>query len=80
DLKYEMTHEVIGKNSAVVEYSSSGTLENNEKGVPAYMRGKKYVLKNCTRMDFENGKIVSEATYFDQVSFLKQMGYFEQKK
>ncbi len=80
DLKYTITHVVEGTNGVTVEYTSEGTLENNEPGVPPFMRGKHYVLKNIVRMDIRNGKIVDEATYFDQVSFLKQMGFFNAEK
>jgi steroid delta-isomerase-like uncharacterized protein len=80
DLKYTITHVVEGTNGVTVEYTSEGTLENNEPGVPPFMRGKHYVLKNIVRMDIQNNKIVNEATYFDQVSFLKQMGFFNAEK
>lgn len=76
DLKYTITHIIEGTNGATVEYTSEGTLEKNEQGVPPFMRGKHYVLKNIVRMDIQNGKITDEATYFDQVSFLRQMGFF----
>ena len=41
---------------------------------------KKYLLKNIVRIDIDGNKITGEYTYFDQVSFLKQMGFFDQKK
>ncbi len=78
DLKYTITRVVETNKSVVVEYTSEGTIEHNEQGVPDYMRGKHYVLKNITRMDIAGGRIVDETTYFDQVSFLRQMGFFEQ--
>jgi steroid delta-isomerase-like uncharacterized protein len=78
DLSYKVTNTVFGDNSVVVEYTCEGTLQGLEEGVPAYMHGKKYSLVNSTRMDVENGKIVREMTYFDQVSFLRQMSFFEQ--
>jgi steroid delta-isomerase-like uncharacterized protein len=80
DLTYHVTHRVFGENSVVIEYTCEGTLQGLEDGVPAYMKGKKYSLVNCTRMDIKNGLIVYEMTYFDQVSFLRQMGFFEQLK
>lgn len=80
DLKYTVTHVIEGTDGATVEYTSEGTLEQNEQGVPAFMRGKHYVLKNICRMDIRDGKIVAEATYFDQVSFLRQMGFFDSRK
>gem|GEM_PF-6925352 len=38
------------------------------------MIGKKYTLKNCTRIDIKKGKIAHEMTYFDQLAFLRQVG------
>lgn len=78
DLRIELTNLVLTDTCVVVEYISSGTLEKIETGVPDYMRGKKYTLKNCTRMDIRNGKIIHQVNYFDQVAFLRQMGFFEQ--
>ncbi|PWT77497.1 MAG: hypothetical protein C5B59_03950 [Bacteroidetes bacterium] len=77
DLKNELTNVVLTDTCAVVEYTSSGTLLKNETGVPEYMRGKKYTIKNCTRMDIRNGKIIHQVNYFDQVAFLRQMGFFD---
>src|SRR5215471_16466420 len=78
-LKYTITN-ILARNEAVVaEYVSSGQMTNAEANIPAYMKGKKYSLKNCTRFNVKKSKITSIVTYFDQVSFLKQMGFFEQK-
>jgi len=79
DLTHELLHMVANDSAVVIEYRSSGTLKNNEPNVPDYMRGKKYILINCTSMDIRNGKIIRQATYFDQVSFLRQMGFFDRK-
>lgn len=77
DLKFTITQLTIGPSTAVVEYTTEGTLQKAEAGTPAYMLGKKYVLKNITRLNVEGGKIIDSESYFDQVSFLKQMGFFE---
>ena len=77
DLRYELSNLIITDSALVVEYMSYGTLMNLEKNTPAYMRGKQYALKNCTRMDMRNGKIMKQASYFDQVAFLRQMGFFD---
>lgn len=77
DLKYEIKNIITTDNNIVIEYNSSGTFESPEKGTPEYMRGKKYSLNNCTRMDITNGKIAIQVFYFDQVSFLRQVGFFE---
>ncbi len=78
DLKYTITKITYGDNSATIEYESTGTMLSPEKGTPAYMNGKKYTLKNCTVMQFKDNKIVYESTYFDQVAFLRQVGFFDQ--
>lgn len=78
-LKYTITNIVATNNATVVEYTSGGQMTNLEANIPEYMRGRKYILKNCTRFNFANSKITGIVTYFDQVSFLKQMGFFDQK-
>ena len=78
DLQEKITRMIVTDSSVVLEYISEGTLLHPENGTPAYMRGKKYVLQNCTRMDIRDGRITEQATYFDQVSFLRQMGFFDQ--
>ncbi|OCX53638.1 hypothetical protein BEL04_04915 [Mucilaginibacter sp. PPCGB 2223] len=79
DLKYTITDVIYSDTSAVISYTSTGTMINLEGGSPAYMQGKRYTLNNCTVMHIKAGKIVDEATYFDQVSFLRQMDFFNQK-
>jgi steroid delta-isomerase-like uncharacterized protein len=81
DLKFEVIRTTINSESIVIEYTSSGTMQQSplEAVVPAYMIGKPYTLKNCTRIDVKDGKIVAEMTYFDQLAFLRQMGFFDQK-
>lgn len=79
DLKYTITNITIGKGTAVVEYTSAGTMTHLEKEVPAYYQGKSYTLRHCARLDFSGGKIAHEYTYFDRVSFLAQMGFFDNR-
>ena len=78
DLEQKITHLVSTDSCLVIEYDSWGTLSNPEQQTPEYMRGKKYLLHNCTRMTVREGKIIQQKTYFDQVSFLRQMGFFEE--
>jgi steroid delta-isomerase-like uncharacterized protein len=81
DLKYEITHiGCSGDTTVFVEFNSTGTILNREAGVPEYMQGKKYVLKNCSVFEMKDHKIKAERCYFDQVAFLRQMGFFEQEK
>ena len=79
DLVYKITKTIYGDNSVTIEYESTGTMTNLEGGSPAYMQGKKYTLKNITLIQIKNGKIIYDSTYFDQVSFLRQMDFFNQK-
>ncbi len=79
DLKFTIINIITNDTAIVIEYYSSGTMQNLEGNAPEYMRGKKYTLKNCARMNMKNGKITEQRYYFDQVSFLKQVGFFDQK-
>ncbi len=81
DLKFEVTRMITTNETVVIEYNSGGTMQQSplEAVIPEYMIGKKYTLRNVTRMDFKDGKIIGEMTYFDQLSFLRQMGFFDQK-
>ncbi len=79
DMKHELINLVLTSNTIVIEYFSGGTFSHPEPGTPDYMKGKKYRLQNSTRMDIRNGKIIKQVNYFDQVSFLKQVGFFDQK-
>ncbi|WP_298300071.1 nuclear transport factor 2 family protein [Hydrotalea sp.] len=78
NLQYHITHTVYSKNEAVVEYMATGTLQHGEAGTPAYMIGKDYTLQQITRFTFLDNHITSAYSYFDQVSFLKQVGFFDQ--
>ncbi|HLX91524.1 MAG TPA: nuclear transport factor 2 family protein, partial [Puia sp.] len=78
DLVHHATSIFTNEHAIVVEYTFAGTMANPEKSAPAYMKGKKYVLKACSRMDVWNGKITAQSFYFDQAAFLRQVGFFEQ--
>ncbi len=80
DLRFDIGNVYFSSDSiAVVEYTQSGTLSTPEPGEPAYMIGKKYLLNTCTIFTFRNNKIVTESTYFDQLSFLRQIGFFDHR-
>jgi steroid delta-isomerase-like uncharacterized protein len=78
DLIYTITRIIPGDSSVTVEFTSTGTMQHLEGGGPSYMLGKKYTLKNCAVLDIRNNKIVHETSYFDQVAFLRQVGFFDQ--
>ncbi|HUX84004.1 MAG TPA: nuclear transport factor 2 family protein [Chitinophagaceae bacterium] len=76
DLHFDLTRCIVAGHTLVVEYQTSGTVRHVEDPASSYMIDKPYSLENCTIMEVRKGKIVSEMTYFDQVSFLRQVGYF----
>lgn len=78
DLKYKITNAIFTDTTAVIEYTSWGSIPTNDATIAPYMAGKKFSLQNCAVMHIKNNQIVYEATYFDQVSFLRQVGYFDQ--
>ena len=80
DMVYTVTRVIVAGSQVVVEYDSEGTMAKPEKGEPNYMTGKRYRLKNCGVYAIAGGRIVREMTYFDQLSFLRQMDYFNQKR
>ena len=79
DLTYKVTNIMDAGDNIVVEYTSGGTLSNPEGNTPSYMKDKKYTLNYCTIFTIKNGKIIKESDYFDQVAFLRQVGFFDQK-
>ncbi len=79
DLSYKITHTIDAGENIIVEYTCGGTLSNPESGTPAYMKDKKYSINYCAIFTVKNGKIVRETDYFDQVAFLRQVGFFDQK-
>ncbi|HZX59415.1 MAG TPA: nuclear transport factor 2 family protein [Mucilaginibacter sp.] len=78
DLIYTIVNTITTGNSVIVEYSWTGTMSDPEQGEPEYMRGKKYTLKACTIFILRDNKIAKETDYFDQVAFLRQVGFFDQ--
>jgi steroid delta-isomerase-like uncharacterized protein len=78
DITYRVSHIISSGDNVVVEYTSAGTLSNPEGSTPAYMKDKKYTVSYCAVFTLKNGKIIHEADYFDQVAFLRQVGFFDQ--
>jgi steroid delta-isomerase-like uncharacterized protein len=79
DLSYKVTNIINSGDNIVVEYTSGGTLSNPEGNTPAYMKDKKYTLNYCAIFTIKGDKIIKETDYFDQVAFLRQVGFFDQK-
>lgn len=78
DLVYTVTNTINANNATIVEYTFSGTLSAPEAGTPDYMKGKKYTLQGCAVFILKDNKIVKETDYFDQIAFLRQVGFFDQ--
>lgn len=78
DLVYTITNTIKAGDNVIVQYSWGGTMAKPEAGEPAYMGGKKYILQCCVVFVIKNNKILKETNYFDQVAYLKQVGFFDQ--
>ena len=77
DLSFTVTRVILAGEHVVVEYTQSGMLSDPEGSSPAYMKDKKYTLKCCAIFTIKDGKIAHETDYFDQVAFLRQVGFFD---
>ena len=77
DLVYTITSTIRSGDNIIVQYSWGGTMAKPENGEPAYMEGKKYLLQCCTIFVIKNNKIIKETNYFDQVAYLRQVGFFD---
>ena len=80
DLHFTLKHLFVNDSTAILEYAFAGTFSNPEPGTPEYMKGKKYSSETCTIFEIRNGMIVRSASYFDQVAFLRQTGFFDHNK
>lgn len=77
DLAYSVTNTIKSGNNIIVQYSLGGTMARPENGEPSYMEGKKYTLECCAIFIIKNNKIIKETNYFDQVAYLRQIGFFD---
>ncbi len=73
----EVIHYIHKDGEIAVEFISSGTVENISPDDPAEMRGKQFEIKIFSRLKIKDGKIVEDISYFDQLSFLQQLGLAE---
>jgi steroid delta-isomerase-like uncharacterized protein len=79
DLTYTVTDIIKSGDNIIVQYSWGGTMSKPENGEPTYMAGKKYILQGCVIFIIKNNKIIKETNYFDQVAYLRQVGFFDQR-
>ena len=77
DLAYAVRNIIKSGDNIIVQYSWGGTMSKPENGEPAYMEGKKYTLECCAIFVIKNNKIIKETNYFDQVAYLRQVGFFD---
>lgn len=78
DISFTITNIFEAGNEVIVEFTFGGKFSNPEAGTPDYMRNKVYTLKASTRYSFSYNKIIAAKSYFDQVAFLRQVGFFDQ--
>lgn len=74
DIKDDVTSIIVSGDKVVVEFTSSGTIENLAPADPPVMKGKKFSLNICAVLEIKNGRVVRDITYYDQLSFLTQVG------
>lgn len=77
DLAYTVTNVIKSGDNIIVQYSWGGTMAKAENGELGYMEGKKYTLQCCAIFIVKNNKIIKETNYFDQVAYLRQVGFFD---
>ncbi len=77
NMQFNITNITATDDAVVVEYTFGGQFTNPEPGTPEYMRNKSYTLKSCTHYNIAHNKIIAAISYFDQVSFLRQVGFFD---
>jgi len=74
DIRDDVKSIVACGDKVFVEFVSSGTIENPPSYAPPQMKGKKFAVKMASVLEIKNGKIVRDVTYYNQLSFLKQIG------
>jgi steroid delta-isomerase-like uncharacterized protein len=68
------TERIVGDDHvAFVSWRSTGTFSGGSfQGIEP--NGKQVNLRGCDRMEFSNGKLVSNTIYYDSMSFARQIG------
>ena len=74
DIRDDVKSIVACGDKVFVEFVSSGTIENPPSYAPPQMKGKKFAVKMVSVLEIKNGKIVRDVIYYNQLSFLKQIG------
>ena len=72
DLRIEVRDQVVSGNVSVLEVTGRGTHDGALGEIPATGRSIEVVL--CNVIEEADGKILREREYFDQLSFLQQLG------
>jgi steroid delta-isomerase-like uncharacterized protein len=73
DLKIEVTHRYVAKDSIIEQVVVSGTHKGDWHGIPATNKKVRFPLCSIYRFDKAN-KIKSESAYYDFLTILKQVG------
>ena len=77
DIQDDVTRMFASGGQVAVEFVSRGTMTHLGPDDPEVMRGKAFALKIGAVLEVEDGKIVRDVTYFDQLSLLQQLGLAE---
>lgn len=72
DIRLEVVNQFAEGNRSVIEFRATGTHEAELEGIAA--TGKKISVVVCNIIEEQDGKIVREREYFDQYSFMQQLG------
>jgi steroid delta-isomerase-like uncharacterized protein len=65
--QYVPSHDV-----SIIEYTFSGTHKSELEGIPA--TGKKIAVIACSVIEVQDGKIVREHDYYDNMALMSQLG------
>jgi len=73
DFKYQVTRRFAGSQWAAIEWIMSGTHKGDFPGMPA--TGKYFSsVRGCSILELKTGKIGRQSDYWDQATFMKQVG------
>jgi steroid delta-isomerase-like uncharacterized protein len=75
DLAFTVRSEFSSGSKSVMELTAKGTHKEELEGIPA--TGKTVAIPVCNVLEERDGLIIRECDYFDNYSFLKQLGVVE---
>jgi steroid delta-isomerase-like uncharacterized protein len=72
DLQIELTAHFAARDSAMLEWTMSGTHRGDLPGMPA--TGKPFSLRGASALQLEDGRIIRNSDYWDMATLLTQLG------